>query len=209
MTMVIKSSRSLRERKKLVTRQCIIREAIRLFSARGFDAPTIEEIASAAQVGKGTVYNYFSSKEEILVAFLVGIEQRVQGRLRHFGASKAPLGRILSEFVRFQFRLKRPYHPFIKVLLSQLILRGPELEDHVERMHAYVQSPLLALFTCLQKRGLIPRDADIPALIRTFIELHFGLNCLWAMEGPPFRDALRAVDEQMAIFSESLERKKA
>lgn len=60
---------SLRERKKAQTREAIIREARALFQRKGFEATTVEEIAEAANIHKQTVLRYFSSKEEIALAF--------------------------------------------------------------------------------------------------------------------------------------------
>jgi 16S rRNA (guanine966-N2)-methyltransferase len=48
------------------TRARIIETAIRIFGKRGLAAPTVEEIAAEAEVGKGTIYNYFATKEEIV-----------------------------------------------------------------------------------------------------------------------------------------------
>ena len=45
-----------------------------LFSRRSLDAVTIDEIAAAADVGKGTIYNYFATKEDIVVAFMADLE---------------------------------------------------------------------------------------------------------------------------------------
>jgi AcrR family transcriptional regulator len=57
-----------RERKKLETRNRIFSEAIGLFIEKGFDATTVEEIAERADVGKGTVFNYFPQKTAFLIA---------------------------------------------------------------------------------------------------------------------------------------------
>ena len=57
----------LRERKKLRTRALIQKEAIRLFLERGFEATTIEEIAEAAEISPSTFFNYFPTKEEVVV----------------------------------------------------------------------------------------------------------------------------------------------
>ncbi|QWF85405.1 TetR/AcrR family transcriptional regulator [Amycolatopsis sp. CA-230715] len=54
-----------RERKKNQTRKAIAEEAARLFGERGFEAVTIAEIADAADVAVGTVFNYFRSKEAL------------------------------------------------------------------------------------------------------------------------------------------------
>ncbi|MCJ7725181.1 MAG: TetR/AcrR family transcriptional regulator [Acidimicrobiia bacterium] len=52
----------LRERKKLQTRDHIVRSAETLFAARGLQQVTMEEIAAAADVSVATLYNYFGSK---------------------------------------------------------------------------------------------------------------------------------------------------
>jgi AcrR family transcriptional regulator len=55
-----------RDRRKRLTRAAISECGWRLFAARGFDAVTVAEIATAADVAVGTVFNYFPSKEAIL-----------------------------------------------------------------------------------------------------------------------------------------------
>jgi AcrR family transcriptional regulator len=56
-----------RESKKRETRQRISDEATALFLARGFEAVTLDEVASAAKVSKMTVFNYFARKEELML----------------------------------------------------------------------------------------------------------------------------------------------
>jgi AcrR family transcriptional regulator len=57
----------LRERKKLKTRAALQTEAMRLFLEKGFAQTTIEEIAGAAEVSPSTFFNYFSSKEDLVL----------------------------------------------------------------------------------------------------------------------------------------------
>jgi AcrR family transcriptional regulator len=57
---------SLRDRKKDRTRRTLQAEAVRLFTQKGFQATTIEEIAAAAEVAPRTFFRYFSSKEEVV-----------------------------------------------------------------------------------------------------------------------------------------------
>ncbi len=57
---------SRRERKKNETRRRITDAAIRLFRERGFENTTIDDITAAADVGRGTFFNYFPRKEAVL-----------------------------------------------------------------------------------------------------------------------------------------------
>ena len=54
-----------RTRKRLATREGISNVATRLFAERGFDHVTVDEIATAADVGRKTVFNYFPRKEDM------------------------------------------------------------------------------------------------------------------------------------------------
>ncbi|WP_424891555.1 TetR/AcrR family transcriptional regulator [Streptomyces sp. XH2] len=58
---------SLRERKKIQTRRTLWKTAADLFLERGYDQVSVAEIALAAQVSKMTVFNYMSSKEDLVL----------------------------------------------------------------------------------------------------------------------------------------------
>lgn len=67
-----------RERRAAETRLRLFRCAIELFSQRGFPNVTVGDITEAADVGKGTFFNYFESKEHVL-----GVLAEIQlGKLR-------------------------------------------------------------------------------------------------------------------------------
>lgn len=50
--------------------EALVRAGYKVMSAKGIDAATMQEIAAAADVGAGTVYSYFKSKDELAIAVL-------------------------------------------------------------------------------------------------------------------------------------------
>jgi len=71
-----------KERERLFRKQEIIDASVKLFAGKGFNNTTLDEIAASSEFGKGTIYNYFSSKEEIYSAIVedvsINLKQIVQ-----------------------------------------------------------------------------------------------------------------------------------
>src|SRR6185437_7239838 len=207
MTMVTNARSSRRERKHAMIRARIVSTAAQLFARHGFESVTVAHIADVADIGKGTVYNYFQTKEDIVVAYVVEIERKVQERISEFTASKKPLESILEEFIRFQLRLKKPYHKFVRVFLAQMFARTAELMPYMVEMQKAIDPPLEKLFQALQSRKLIRADLDIPMLINVFKTIHLGISALWAVEGPSFRGTEQILEQEIKLFCEGLKRR--
>ena len=203
MTMV----ESRRERKKIAVRSLILSTAIDLFSRRGIDAVTIDEIAAAADVGKGTIYNYFATKEDIVVAFMADLEARLAPAVARFRPGKRPVDRALAEYILLHFRLKEPYHAFVRVFLAQMFTNTAGFLPYMVEMQKYIDPPLQSLFAALEERGTLRDGIDLPQLILSFKTMHLGLTALWAVEGPPFEQTTRVVRQQMQFFTEGITRK--
>ncbi|MFH8343203.1 TetR/AcrR family transcriptional regulator [Streptomyces sp. NPDC018045] len=82
---------SLRELKKIRTRERISGEATRLFVERGFDQVTVAEIARAAEVSTMTVFNYFPRKEDLFLDRVPEIFELVTRAVRERDAGVGPL----------------------------------------------------------------------------------------------------------------------
>ncbi|MBT2381796.1 TetR family transcriptional regulator [Streptomyces sp. CB00316] len=58
----------LRERKKQRTRRALADTALELFSERGFDRVTLEELTARAEIGRSTFFRYYGAKEDVAMA---------------------------------------------------------------------------------------------------------------------------------------------
>jgi AcrR family transcriptional regulator len=86
---------SLRARKKTRTRQQIADAAATLFSQKGFDGVTVAEIARLADVSEQTVYNFFPSKEQLVLDEDGAFQARLVAMIR-----QRPTGTSLADAVR-------------------------------------------------------------------------------------------------------------
>lgn len=91
----MKEELSRRERKKQETRHRLMDAAMRLFCERGYDATTVKDITGAADVAKGTFFNYFEAKEAILPVIAASrLEQLEEALSPERGAPTSPVARI-------------------------------------------------------------------------------------------------------------------
>ena len=72
---------SLRKRKKFQARQTILTAAARQFELHGFANTSIAGIMQAAGLGVGTFYNYFASKEEVLLTLAKNLRAEVSEKI--------------------------------------------------------------------------------------------------------------------------------
>jgi AcrR family transcriptional regulator len=68
---------SLRDEKKIETKNNIFEAAGRLFKEKGYEDTTVDEITREAGIGKGTFFNYFPTKEALLMDFVQQKEELV------------------------------------------------------------------------------------------------------------------------------------
>ncbi len=86
------------EKKKL-----IVNAALQVIKAKGFADATVEEIATAAKIGKGTVYEYFSSKEEIVQKLVSDFFSGQEKRFKEFKFDSEKPEEAVKAFLRESF----------------------------------------------------------------------------------------------------------
>lgn len=75
----------------------ILEAATRLFSERGYNDANTQELANLLQVGKGTIYRYFPTKQDL---FLAAVDRLMQQLLSAIDASIAPFEDPLERLTR-------------------------------------------------------------------------------------------------------------
>ncbi|MGD8361640.1 MAG: TetR/AcrR family transcriptional regulator [Gemmatimonadota bacterium] len=108
-----------RERKKMDTRRRIFRAAFDLFTRKGFDATTVEEIAQRADVGKGTVFNYFPQKTAFLVAAYREWVELMQEELGPIDEWDGPTRDQLSRIFGYLTKKAVEYRPLARLIIFE------------------------------------------------------------------------------------------
>jgi len=100
-------------------RRQILAAALQVFAEKGFHNAKIEEIAQVAQVGKGTVYEYFQSKnqlfQEMLIAGVTAFDQSLHEELAGEETTRGKLRVLISKTLE----LGRNYRPLAKIAFME------------------------------------------------------------------------------------------
>lgn len=109
-----------RAREQGLRRELILETARQLFETKGFDLTTVEEIAARAELGKGTIYTYFKSKEQIYIAILEKgldmLKERMDLALQNPSSAVEALHRMFDAFVEYHEERKG----FVETLFVQV-----------------------------------------------------------------------------------------
>ncbi|RDI95000.1 TetR/AcrR family transcriptional regulator [Meiothermus sp. QL-1] len=107
------------------TRDCILEEAARLFTEKGYEATSVQDIAQALGLSKAALYHHFRSKEEILfevsLLALEGLLRAGEGALRVEDPKEA-----LLRFMEAHARYFEENYAFFVTLLQGIKSLSPE-----------------------------------------------------------------------------------
>ncbi|CAM4001568.1 TetR/AcrR family transcriptional regulator [Corynebacterium frankenforstense] len=144
------------ETKKAATRAAIIESAARILFERGTEALTVAAIAEEAGVSPRTFHNYFSSREDALLEYVVGQVTLLIDELR--GAPKdQPLLAALEEATVCGLTAREGEPgPLSAIVRVSEVLNFSLPEDARVRVREQVEQPLLAL--------VAERDPELPEL---------------------------------------------
>ncbi|MGW1214946.1 mycofactocin system transcriptional regulator [Streptomyces sp. NPDC002499] len=134
--------------------------ALRLFSARGFDAVTVEDIAGATGIGRRTFFRYYQSKNDVVWGDFEGELRRLRATLAGFPPETPMMDALREAIVDFN-RLDAAQIPWHR-LRMRLILEVPALQAHSTLRYAEWRA-VVAEFAAT--RVAQPPDALLPQVI--------------------------------------------
>jgi len=169
-----------RERRRAGTLDHVARTAAGLFEAQGYDATTMEQIAAAADIAKGTLYNHFPTKEAVLAHWmhqtLAEDAPRLRAALELPGSFEEKLTRLFAESAQWM-QAHRPW------LLPYFRHRFLHIDSEVGAARAQPPRDLAAVFAWLialaQQGGTLRADLDAEHLAALLHQLYFAALMRW------------------------------
>jgi AcrR family transcriptional regulator len=153
-----------------------------LFAAKGFAETTVEDITEAADVGKGTFFNYFPSKDHLLVAFSdmqIGKLQAAVDVVRKSNESMPAFLRSLG----LTMTAEPARNPSIIRALLQANLSSSAVREVIRANHARSHALLTEVIKTGQERGEIRSDLPASEIAHVFRQTVFGTLLLWSVWG--------------------------
>jgi len=187
----------LREQKKQQTRAAIMEAAFNLFGERGYENTSISSLAKAAGIGKGTVYSYFSSKSEILLAFCEDELDCLHLELRRTIPAEAPLEEKLLHIFMYEFRYVTKNTGFGRTLMRELIFPKELTTEKSRQIEEQFIQFFVIMFTEAQERGQLRRDIDLTMTCGHFYALYLMALSAWYSRRLPGEEDVRAALQVM------------
>ncbi|MDR5695295.1 MAG: TetR/AcrR family transcriptional regulator [Armatimonadota bacterium] len=168
------------EKRKLVEarRRQILEAARKVFAKRGFEGARISEVAKEAGVAEGTIYNYFRSKEDLLIHIPEHIVAPAIAPLQRARPSSVEeLESLLSLAARNIVSFMTRNSDFLKVFVSALPALTPRAKEaYMQLLPLRAASVLEQIVRAGQERGFLRPDLNaavaaraMPGMLMTFV----------------------------------------
>ena len=180
--MVTTFSPDRRARRSAEIRERIFTAALDMFAKKGFAETTVEDITNAADIGKGTFFNYFPSKDHILLAFGEMQIGKLREAVDEAKRSTQPVPEFLQGLGRLMTREPMRHPAIIRALLQAFLSSEPVRESMVD-MQKRVLAIHCEMIALGQQRGEIRSDLTPLDIAMVFRQAIFGTLLIWSLDG--------------------------
>jgi len=173
-----------RERHAAETRLRLFRCALQLFAERGFHNVTVEDITEAADVGKGTFFNYFDSKDHVLGVMAEIQLGKVAEALAQAASGKQSIHSVLHRiFLRLAEEPGRS--PNLARTLISFFMANEEVRNTIERQLSMGRKMIAQIVASGQERGEIDSRLKKEKVALQLQEVLLGTVVMWSLKGEP------------------------
>ncbi len=188
-----------RERRRAETRERLFRAALDLFAKHGFLETTVEDITEAADVGKGTFFNYFPTKEHVLATF--GAQRLAEIDRALDRARAGPVLPALGELATDLAGQATESPALLRAIYAAHASCAPVRAELQKRLKTGRQL-VTQIFQIAQERGEIRRDASAAELARLTQVVLLGVAVAWALN--PDSSLRRTAEDVWALLLPNL-----
>ena len=182
---------------KIATRKRILEAAKSLFRSKGFEQATTRDIAKDVGIATGTMFNYFRSKEAIVVELAAQAMDKGQHSFNSERRAKAKLDEDFFSFISTQLRHMRPLRKYARPLLETVLVPAalPNQDGLAAELRSDLNERILAIFV---HHGI----ADpTPIQISIFWSLYVGVVSFWSHDkSPKQEDSLALLDQSIRMY---------
>jgi AcrR family transcriptional regulator len=176
------SNPSRRQRRSAEIRERLFNASLTLFARKGFAETTVEDITEAADVGKGTFFNYFPSKDHILLAFGEMQIQKLEGLIEQVRKTGEPMPEFLRS-LGARMTQEPTRNPAIIRALLQAYLSSTPVRAAMMDLQRRVQDLHTQMIQLGQDRGEIRGDLPASEIAQVFRQTIFGTLLIWSLYG--------------------------
>jgi AcrR family transcriptional regulator len=169
-----------RERRRNEIRERIFGAALRLFAERGYTETTVEDITEAADVGKGTFFNYFPTKEHVLATYGDERVATVERALEKARAGKGPVLEVLRDLATSVAGQSSASPALLRSIFAANLSNAPIRSEFQKRMQR-ARHLMAELFVLAQDRGEVRRDRSAANMARMTHIIFMGVTIAWAV----------------------------
>lgn len=164
-------------------RQALLDSAARHFAEHGLAGANINRISVDAGYAKGTIYNYFPSKEALLAAVLESVSAQTLARYRAREVPSDVRGRLLI-LAEEDAVLVQQHEDFMKTFVRELITARPQTRALIDDCLAPLIAATAEIIAEGQAAGEVRTDQPALALALAFLgQLTMGYISLWRTGG--------------------------
>jgi AcrR family transcriptional regulator len=171
-----------RQRRSAEIRERLFRSALSLFARKGFAETTVEDITNAADVGKGTFFNHFPSKDHILIAFSDMQIAKLQNAVNTVRENHEPMVAFFKN-LSVNLSAEPGRSPDVVRALLQANLSSTSVRGAMRKNYARGHALLAELMQVAQHRGEFRDDIPAAELANVFRQTVMGTLLVWSVFG--------------------------